>query len=121
MRLDQLGDDRDAAVASAVAAFLERDRPDAIYAPLELVGVGVQHALLGLGVRIPDDVMTATTYDAGRSSSADPPMSTLTFDSPAMGRAAAEMLLDVIQGRRRPPLTQVVPTRLVARASTARG
>jgi DNA-binding LacI/PurR family transcriptional regulator len=120
MRLDTLGGDRVVAIAAAVEAFVERDRPDAIYAPLEIVGVAVQQTLTSLGVSIPDDVMTVTTFDAGRSTAVEPPMSTLTFDSVGMGRRAAEMLLDLIDGRRRTPLTEVIPTRLVARASSNR-
>jgi DNA-binding LacI/PurR family transcriptional regulator len=120
VRLDTLGTDPQAAVAQAVAAFLRRDRPDAIYAPIEIVGVGVQRGLGALGVAVPGEVMTATTFDAGRSTTADPPMTTLRFDSAEMGRRAASMLLDLVEGRRSPPLTEVVPTRLEPRASTAR-
>jgi DNA-binding LacI/PurR family transcriptional regulator len=119
MRLDAFGEDRLAAITEAVAAFVERDRPDAIYAPLEILGVGVQEALRSLGLRVPDDLMTATTYDAGRSEAADPPMTTLRFDSAEMGRRAAAMLLDMIDGRLDPPVVEVVPTRLEPRASTA--
>jgi DNA-binding LacI/PurR family transcriptional regulator len=118
MRLDDLEDDRTSGITDAVAAFVERDQPDAIYAPLEIVGVEVQRALISLGVRVPNDVMTATTFDAGRSTAADPPMSTLTFDSAEMGRRAADVLLDLIEGRRSGPITEVVPTRLEPRRST---
>lgn len=106
------------AVGAAVRTVLERDRPDAIYAPLEMVGVAVHEALRALGVRIPDDVMTATTYDAGRSAATDPPMTTLSFDSAEMGRCAAGLLLDIIAGTRTAPAIEVVPTRVELRGST---
>jgi DNA-binding LacI/PurR family transcriptional regulator len=119
--IDVLGADPEAAVATAVQGFLDRDRPDAIYAPLEIVGIAVQRALQGLGIDIPSEVMTATTFDAGRSTAADPPMTTLRFDSAQMGRRAASMLLDLIDGRRRGPQTEVVPTSLEVRSSSRRG
>jgi DNA-binding LacI/PurR family transcriptional regulator len=121
VRLDSLGGDPQVAVADAVEAFLERDRPDAIYAPLEIVGVAVQQALRSLGIDVPVQVMTATTFDAGRVLDADPPITTLTFGSHEMGRRAAELLLDLIDGTRRAPVTEEVPTRIEARGSTARG
>jgi DNA-binding LacI/PurR family transcriptional regulator len=118
VELGALAQERTGAIAAAVATFLERDRPDAIYAPLEMVGVATQEALRAQGVRIPDDVLTATTFDAGRSATADPPMTTLSFDSADMGRLAAELLLDLIAGTRTAPTIEVVPTRLETRAST---
>ena len=105
----------------AVAGFMDRARPDAIYAPLEMLGAAVSQSLSALGKRIPDDVMLATTYDAGRVEIADPPITTLTFDSREMGRRAAELVLDLVEGRRSAPVRETVPTRLEPRGSTARG
>jgi len=42
----------------------------------------------------------------------------LTFDYPAMGRQAADLLLDLIERRRFGPITEVVPTFVEPRAST---
>lgn len=120
IQIDALGADPEAAVGIAVERFLDRHRPDAIYAPIEIVGIAVQQALQGLGISIPGEVLTATTFDAGRSIAAEPPMTTLRFDSAQMGRRAASMLMDLIDGRRRAPQAEVVPTRLEVRASSRR-
>jgi DNA-binding LacI/PurR family transcriptional regulator len=121
LELHGLARDREAAVTRAVAGFMDRAQPDAIYAPLEMLGAAVSQSLSALGKRIPDDVMLATTYDAGRVEIADPPITTLTFDSREMGRRAAELVLDLVEGRRSAPVRETVPTRLEPRGSTARG
>ena len=94
---------------------------DAIYAPLELVGVEVQRIVRAMGHRVPQDVRVATTMDAGRSVQADPPMTTLSYDYATMGRLAADLLLDLIDRRRTGPVREVVPTFVEARASTLDG
>lgn len=94
---------------------------DAIYAPLEILGVQVQHVVRDLGFGVPEDVIVATTMDSGRSIQAEPPMTTLSFDYSTMGRLAADMLLDLIEDRRQEPIREVVPSFLETRASTARG
>ena len=94
---------------------------DAIYAPLELLGVQVQRTVRALGRAVPGDVVIATTLDSGRAAEADPPMTTLSFDYAAMGRTAADMLLDLIQGSKQSPLVETVPTFLEPRASTSVG
>ncbi|MEX0984698.1 MAG: LacI family DNA-binding transcriptional regulator [Actinomycetota bacterium] len=94
---------------------------DAIYAPLEVLGVQVQHIVRALGFGVPEDVLVATTMDSGRSIQAEPPMTTLSFDYATMGRLAADLLLDLIEHRREEPICEVVPSFLETRASTARG
>lgn len=94
---------------------------DAIYAPLEILGVQVQHVVRALGFGVPEDVLVATTMDSGRSIQAEPPMTTLSFDYPTMGRLAADLLLDLIEDRRQEPIREVVPSFLETRASTTRG
>lgn len=93
---------------------------DAIYAPVELVGVGALRILTNLGVGVPDDVLLSTTHGAGRAADADPALTTLTFDHAEMGRRAAELLLDLIAGTRQPPVLERVPTWVSPRASTDR-
>jgi DNA-binding LacI/PurR family transcriptional regulator len=106
------------ALAGAIRRVLDAGA-QAIYAPIELVGVQVARALRAMDVRVPEDVGVATTLDAGRAIDADPPLTTLSYDYPTMGRLAAEMLLDVIDRRRFGPITEVVPTFVEPRASTA--
>ncbi|HEY7478515.1 MAG TPA: LacI family DNA-binding transcriptional regulator [Actinomycetota bacterium] len=109
----------DATFAAMVSAALSGpDRPDAIFAPVELVGVAIHQALTSDGVSVPDDVMLVTTHDAGAAAAAH--ITTLDWDYPGMGRMAADLLLDVIEGRRLPPCEELVTCTVVPRATTSR-
>jgi DNA-binding LacI/PurR family transcriptional regulator len=97
-----------------------RPAPDALFVPIELAGVMVLEELASRGIRVPDDVLLATTHDIGRGVTTVPPMTTLEWNYAELGRRAAEMLLDLIDGTRSAPCEEVVPTTLMPRASTAR-
>ena len=114
-RSDRLLDDREAYLAVAVAELVARG-VDAVFVPIEIVGVMVLRTLQASGVGVPSDVLLATTQDAGASFDVDPPLTTLSYDYDEMGRRAAEMLLDVIKGAvREPPLMEIVSTTLERR------
>jgi DNA-binding LacI/PurR family transcriptional regulator len=104
----------------AVQRLMERGRPDALFVPVELAGVRALHALRGLGRRVPHDVLLATTHDIGRGSETDPQLTSLEWNYQEMGRRAAALLFDLIDGTASAPCEIVVPTTLVPRASTAR-
>ncbi|HYJ61539.1 MAG TPA: LacI family DNA-binding transcriptional regulator [Actinomycetota bacterium] len=93
---------------------------DAIYAPIEIVGVEVARTLRSMGHSIPDDVMVATTDDAGRAAASDPPMTTLSYDYAEMGRRAATLLLALVDGEEPAERQVTVPARVTPRASTQR-
>ena len=86
--------------------------------PIELAGVTVLEVLQARGIGVPDDLLLATTHDTGRGLTTHPPMTTLEWNFAELGRRAAEMLLDLIDGTRKAPCEEVVPTTLVPRAST---
>ena len=69
---------------------------------------------------MPDDVLLATTHDVGRGVATVPTMTTLEWNYAELGRRAATMLLDLIDGTRSAPCEEIVPTTLMPRASTAR-
>jgi DNA-binding LacI/PurR family transcriptional regulator len=115
--------DRDATggIARAVERLFDRaDAPDAVYVPLEIVGIDVHRVLRDMKLRIPDDVLLATTHDRGQALAANPPITTIEWDYREVGRRAASLLIDLVEGTRTPPCTEVVPGRLMPRASTAR-
>ncbi|MGZ4131690.1 MAG: LacI family DNA-binding transcriptional regulator [Actinomycetota bacterium] len=119
MPLDVLLQDRAAAVGSSLDALLAR-RVDAMYVPIELAGMTAWASLEERGVRVPRDLLFATSHDAGRAANAEPPITTLSFDYVEQGRRAAKMLLDLIDGTRERPQLELVPTWLDKRASTTR-
>jgi DNA-binding LacI/PurR family transcriptional regulator len=118
---DDLLRDRIGAVADAVRRLVDDPNPvDAIYAPVEQIGMATLQVLRARGARVPDDIMLATTNDAGRADTASPPVTTLDTDHRLMGRRATELLLDLIEGARAAPCLELVPTSISARRSTRR-
>jgi DNA-binding LacI/PurR family transcriptional regulator len=112
---------REAVLAAIVEELLTRPQaPDAIYCPIERLGLAVADAIQARGARIPEDVLLVTTRDVGHTAAADPPVTTLEWDPGALGRRSATVLLDMIEGTRTAPLVDIVPTTLVRRASTTR-
>jgi DNA-binding LacI/PurR family transcriptional regulator len=119
-----LGDvdrDRGGGVARAVERLFDRpDSPDAVYVPMEIAGVEVHRVLRDMKVQIPDDVLLATTHDRGQALVTNPPITTIEWDYREVGRRAASLLIDLVEGSREAPTLEIVPGRLVPRASTAR-
>jgi len=109
---------QEGALVEAVRSLLERGA-DAIYAPLEMIGVDVLRIVQSLGRRVPEDVMLVTTMDSGKAKDTSPPITTLSFDYNELGRRAAEILLDLIDGEGE-PIQETVACFLEPRASTAR-
>jgi DNA-binding LacI/PurR family transcriptional regulator len=118
--MDAIAEAAEKAFDDAVRRLIEASRPDALFVPIELAGVRALHTLEGLGLRVPDDVLLATTYDVGRGRETDPPLTSLEWNYPEMGRRAAALLFDLIDGTASRPCEIVVPTTLVPRASTER-
>jgi DNA-binding LacI/PurR family transcriptional regulator len=121
-----LATDRTKAYVTALDRVLaSRPAPDALFVPVELAGMMVLDELVARGMSVPDDVMIASTRNLGRdlggAAATSPPLTTLEWDFPEIGRRAARMLLDLIDGRRSAPCEEVVPTNLAARASTVGG
>lgn len=118
---DDLIADPDAAYVEGLDRILSRrPRPDALFVPIELVGMSTLELVKERGIAVPGDLMLATTRDAGRVTTTDPPVTTLEWNYPEIGRRAAQMLLDLIDGARSAPCEEVIQTTVVQRASTER-
>ena len=120
--------EHDAVIADPDGAYAEgldrllarRPRPDALFVPIELAGVSALEQLKDRGLHVPGDILLATTRDAGRITTTEPPVTTLEWNYPEIGRRAAQMLLDLIDGARAAPCEEVIGTTVVPRASTTR-
>jgi DNA-binding LacI/PurR family transcriptional regulator len=116
-----LATDRTKAYLTALDRLLRSTpAPDALFVPLEMAGVTILDEFVQRGVSVPDEMLLSTTRDIGRVTSTAPPMTALEWDFPEIGRRAAKMLLDLIDGTRAAPCEEVIPTSLVPRASTDR-
>jgi DNA-binding LacI/PurR family transcriptional regulator len=70
-----------------------------------------------LGFRVPDDLSITGFDDIEISAHLQPPLTTVTVDVTAWGRAAAQRLLQLIDVRDDEP-AELPPARLVVRGST---
>jgi DNA-binding LacI/PurR family transcriptional regulator len=113
--------DPDGAYLAGVGRILDRrPTPDALFVPIELACLSVLELLKERGIAIPGELLLATTRDAGRVTTTDPPITTLEWNYPEIGRRAAQMLLDLIEGVRTAPCEEVIETTVIPRASTQR-
>ncbi len=102
---------------ASVKKLLER-HPDltAVFAASDEMAMGVILGLRDLGLRVPQDVsvMGVDGHELGELVG----LTTMSQPVDEQGRAAAELVLDMINGRT-PPRRIVFPARLVERSSTA--
>lgn len=90
-------------------------RPTAIVAGGNQVLAGCIRALQANRVRIPDDLSLVTCDEVDLSVLHDPPIAAVARDTLLLGRTAAELLLERLDGGE--PRTVLLPTQFVARPS----
>jgi LacI family transcriptional regulator len=97
--------------------LLAPDPPAALIAGSNQILVGVLRAIRELKINVPDDVSLVTCDDVPLAELLEPPITTITRDNEAIGRLAAQLLLERLGGE---PARQVVlPTALRATESCA--
>ena len=109
-----------AGYAAAIELLDRPDPPDAIWATLDRLALGVLLAAKARAVRVPEDLMIGGMTDSHSSRSAAPALTTLDLDPEHLGAAAVGLLIDLLEDRAPDPPHVVVGTRLRARASTRR-
>jgi LacI family transcriptional regulator len=99
--------------------LLELDEPPtAIFAASDLMAAGALRAANELGVRVPEDLAIVGFDDIGLASLIQPQLTTVRQDMHALGEAAAAGLARMIDDPEAAPARELVPTRLVVRASS---
>ncbi len=93
------------------------DPPDALLTGNSLLTVGAMRALHDRGIAIPTQIGIVGFDDNPWLQVTQPPLSAVAQPTDALGRRAAELLL---QGSATPASTTVLPARLVVRASSRR-
>jgi len=103
----------------AVRDLLERpERPTAVFVASDTMAIGAYGAASGLGLRVPQDVAMVGFDDISTSALLQPPLTTVRTAYHDFGRLAAQLLLDLIEGRLEPPQRVVIDPELIVRAST---
>jgi DNA-binding LacI/PurR family transcriptional regulator len=102
---------------AAMAALLERVPDlDGVVVGSDLMAIGALGVLREHGRRVPDDVAVVGYDDVEAAATSSPPLTTVAQDIEGTGRRMAELLLARLSGDDT-PRQEVLPTRLVARAS----
>lgn len=98
--------------------FRRADPPTALFAGMDALAIRAMETLRELKLRVPGDVAVAGFDNVEFSEFTHPPLTTVQQPTTEMGRLAAEMLLDQIEGKRRPrAVCKRLPCRLVIRQS----
>ncbi|MGE5409102.1 MAG: LacI family DNA-binding transcriptional regulator [Syntrophothermus sp.] len=92
--------------------------PDAIYAALDRIAIGVLLAANARGVEVPDRLRVAACTDSVAAQAARPPLTTLGLNPELIGREAVDLLIDLLEGVEVERRHRTVPTRLIEREST---
>ncbi|MEZ4767967.1 MAG: LacI family DNA-binding transcriptional regulator [Caldilineales bacterium] len=103
----------------ALARLLELDSPPtAIFAQNDRMAVGVLRAARDRGLRIPEDLAVIGVDDMPLASYFDPPLTTLRQDLYAIGRQAAQLVIQTVEHPESPRQHLLLPAELVVRQST---
>lgn len=95
-------------------------RPTALFAASDTMAIGGYQAARGLGLEIPGDVAFVGYDDIGPANLLEPSLTTMRTAYHDFGRLAAELLLDLIDGRVEAPQRLVIQPQLIVRDSTGR-
>jgi LacI family transcriptional regulator len=98
-----------------------RPRVDAVFAANDPAAIGAMKAIWDAGLKVPEDVAVIGAGDIAMGDMLRIPLSTVSWSREEQGRAAAQLLLDRIDGGTRlprPAQRRVVPPRLVVRRSS---
>jgi LacI family transcriptional regulator len=104
----------------AMRQLLERQpRVDAVFAANDPAAIGAMKAIWEAGLRIPEDIAVVGAGDIANGDLLRVPLTTVSWSKEALGRQAAELLLDQMGPHPAGPFKRVVlPPRLVVRSSS---
>jgi DNA-binding LacI/PurR family transcriptional regulator len=91
-----------------------------VFASCEDLALGVLHEAQRRGVRVPSELGVCSAVDSGSLQLTSPQVTGVYLYPSELGRRAAEVVVDLIEGSGGRVADVEVPVRLVARASTAR-
>lgn len=105
--------------ALAAELISKKNRPTAIFALNNQLGIGALHAIQNAGLKIPEDISLIVFDDIETFSLTTPPISAVSQPSLAIGRKAVQLLIQYIKNYEddRIPETMVLPTKFINRSS----
>jgi len=103
-----------------IGRYLESPgRPTAIFAMHDLLALQALKAARKVGLRVPQDLSLVGFDDMDFAAHLEVPLTTIAQNSFDMGKRAAELLIERVEGYQGPSRQEVLPTQLRVRASTA--
>ena len=104
---------------TAAAAALLDNHPGltALVCLNDRMAMGAIQHIRSIGKRVPEDISVIGYDDIPAASSFEPPLTTINNQAPELGRSAAQLLFDLLDGKAVQSL--VLPAELITRASTA--
>lgn len=104
--------------AARIARFLERQRPTAVFTLHDYLAADVLEAAAGLGMRVPGELALASFDDDPSAARLTVPLTAVRQPREQLGRLAARLVIERIEGRRTETARIVLPTQLVVRRSS---
>jgi len=112
-------DTREEAIIITPEILDRADRPDGFFAINDHCAAGIMYAVKSAKLRIPDDIAIFGFSDGELAKACDPMLSTVEQHGYEMGKNAATLLLDKIDGKTHGQYTnKIVKTNLIIRGTT---
>ncbi len=99
-------------------AYAKKHLPDAYFVASDLMAIGVLRTLFDLGVEVPGRVAVIGLSNIEISKYSNPPLTTISLPIHDMGRVAAGLLIDRIEGDDTPPKVVTLSAEVLKRSST---
>ena len=97
--------------------YLLQHKPDAVFAGGDTIAVGALQAITESGLRVPDDIAIIGFDDIDVARQSTPSLTTMRQPVQQKGAIAAQLLMDLIEGKLESPQHILLPTELVIRGS----
>jgi len=91
--------------------------PTAVFAASDEIVLGLLSVFKQRGVKVGADISVVAFDDVGPLQLFDPPLTAIRQPVERLGRRAVEIVLDLIKGETREPVTEVLPVELIIRES----
>lgn len=98
--------------------YLLQQQVDAVFASSDMMAIGAMRLIQDSGLRVPDDIAMAGFDNIPLAARTVPALTTIQQPIQQLGAAAAEGLINILEGRQVPPVRMAFPFELVVRAST---
>lgn len=103
---------------AALARFLQRHRPTAVFTLHDYLAADVMEAAQTLGLGVPGELALASFDDDPAAARLPVPLTAVAQPREQLGRTAARLLVERIEGRRRETARIILPAKLIVRDSS---